>query len=320
MKQVAKKSQFPAMLEQFKSEIARALPLHLSADRMARIALTAFRRSPKLANCEPASVFAAVIQASQLGLEPDTQGRSYLVPYGKECQFIPGWKGLVDLVNRAGNASVWTGAVFQGDEFNYQLGTDPKLDHKPKGGYDPDTITHIYAVGRVKGSENPVIECWTMNRVRAHRDKYNKVGKSHYSFGNMEMYARKVVLLQVLKYMPMSIELERAVDLSRAAEEGKQRLTVESAIDGTWERVDQDQPAAQEVKQPVRKSAPEPTQADAGSKMLSDDDIKVIREKIAAINLDEADLLVDMGFDSLADIPRSRFAGVMDFITEVSKK
>jgi recombination protein RecT len=60
---------FPAMLEQFKGEIARALPKHLSPDRMVRIALTAFRMNPKLAQTDPRSVFAAVIQSSQLGLE-----------------------------------------------------------------------------------------------------------------------------------------------------------------------------------------------------------------------------------------------------------
>ena len=69
---------FPAMLKAFLPEIQRALPKHLDGDRMSRIALTAFRRTPKLADCDPRSVFAAVIQASQLGLEPDTLGRAYL--------------------------------------------------------------------------------------------------------------------------------------------------------------------------------------------------------------------------------------------------
>ena len=59
---------FPAMLEQFKGEIARALPKHINPDRMARIALTAFRMTPKLGECDPRSVFAAVIQSSQMGL------------------------------------------------------------------------------------------------------------------------------------------------------------------------------------------------------------------------------------------------------------
>ena len=227
-------SNFPALLNQFKGEIARALPQHLNADRMSRIALTAFRRTPALGRCDPRSVFAAVIQASQLGLEPDTLGRSYLIPYGQECQFVPGWKGLVDLVNRSGNASVWTGAVFEGDEFDWALGDRPFVSHRPAGESDPSKLTHVYAVGRVRGSEFPVIEVWPIKRVMTHRDRYNKVGKRHYSFGNEEMYARKVVLLQVLKYMPSSAELSQAVALNDAAEVGRQRLSVQDAIEGSW--------------------------------------------------------------------------------------
>src|SRR4029077_15238907 len=79
--ETAKPKDFPAMLQAWLPEIKRALPKHLNADRMSRIALTAFRRTPKLAACDRREVSAAVIQPSQLGLEPDTLGRSYLIPY-----------------------------------------------------------------------------------------------------------------------------------------------------------------------------------------------------------------------------------------------
>jgi len=67
---------FPAMLEQLKGEIARALPKHLSAERMARIALTAFRMNPKLSEVDPRSVVAAVIQSCQLGLQIGLMGEA----------------------------------------------------------------------------------------------------------------------------------------------------------------------------------------------------------------------------------------------------
>lgn len=225
---------FPALLKDHAAEIARALPAHLSADRMARIALTSFRRNPKLAQCDPRSVFACVIQAAQLGLEPDTLGRSYIIPYGNEATFVPGWKGLVDLMNRSGQGSVWTGAVFKGDDFDFQLGDSPRVRHVPRGDDDTASLTHVYAIGRTKGNEWPVVEVWTAARVEKHRNRYNKVGKRHYSFENWEMYARKVVLLQVLKYMPCSAELVHAMALNDAAEIGRQMLKVDDAIDGTW--------------------------------------------------------------------------------------
>jgi recombination protein RecT len=238
---------FPEMLTAWLPEIRRALPKHMNADRMSRIALTAFRKTPKLGQCDPRSVFAAVIQSSQLGLEIDTLGRAYLVPYDKntkkdgkwtkttECQLIPGWKGLVDLMNRSGQGSVWTGAAFIGDEFDWQLGDSPFVHHKPRGEDDPEKLTHVYAIGRVKGADWPIIEVWPIEKVIRHRDRYNKVGDKHYSYGNWEMYARKVPLLQVLKYMPCSVELATAMTLNDAAEiGGEQNLTIKDAIEGSW--------------------------------------------------------------------------------------
>lgn len=243
------KKSFPAMLKAFLPEIQRALPKHLDGDRMSRIALTAFRRTPMLAKCDPRSVFAAVIQASQLGLEPDTLGRAYLIPYAKntkignawektwECQFIPGWKGLVDLVSRSGQATVWTGAVYNNDKFDYRLGDDPRCLHIPGDSHGEGEPTHVYACGKVKGSDTVITEVWSIARVKRHLAKYNKVGDKHYAFDNMEMYARKVVLLQVLKYMPMSPDLVRAVELDNAAATGAQGLNVNDAIAGDWSPV-----------------------------------------------------------------------------------
>lgn len=227
---------FPVMLGAYKNQIALALPKHLNADRMARIALTAFRGNPKLAECKPESVFAAVIMGSQLGLEPGIMGQAYLIPYGRECNFVPGWQGYVDLVSRAGRASVWTGAVYQGDEFDYGLGDRPFINHKehPDGERDPKNLTYCYAVGRVKGAEWPIIEVWSRRRIEKHRDRFNKVGARHYSFQHPEMYGRKVPLLQVIKYMPKSVELQQLAELDAAAEAGGQGLDTKSVLEGSW--------------------------------------------------------------------------------------
>jgi recombination protein RecT len=209
-------------MDKFKSQIALALPKHLNADRMTRLALTAFSQNKDLRNCDMMSICASVVVASQLGLEIGVGGQGYLVPYKGKATFVPGWKGLVDLVSRAGRATVWTGAAYEGDTFEYALGDNPFVKHLPEGDSDdPEKITHVYAIGRVNGSNYPVIEVWTLARVKRHLAKHNKVGGAHYAHKNMEMYARKVALLQVLKYMPSSIEVMRAMDVSNAIDSGK---------------------------------------------------------------------------------------------------
>ena len=209
-------------MDKFKSQIALALPKHLNADRMTRLALTAFSQNKDLRNCDMMSICASTVVAAQLGLEIGVGGQGYLVPYKGKATFVPGWKGLVDLVSRAGRATVWTGAAYEGDVFEYALGDSPFVKHLPEGDADdPEKITHVYAIGRVNGSNYPVIEVWTMARVKRHLAKHNKVGGAHYAHKNMEMYARKVALLQVLKYMPSSIEVMKAVDISNAVDSGK---------------------------------------------------------------------------------------------------
>ena len=72
----------------FKAELATALPRHLDADRMLRICLTELRKTPKLLQCNPTSFFGAVVQASQLGLEPGSGlGQAYLIPYSVYASF-----------------------------------------------------------------------------------------------------------------------------------------------------------------------------------------------------------------------------------------
>ena len=253
----AKETGFPEMLQKVLPEIKKALPSHLNGDRMARIALTAFRRNPALGKCDPRSVFAAVIQASQLGLEIDTQGRAFLVPYREECQFIPGWRGLVDLMNRSREGTCFTGVIYEGQKFRHVMGDRPGLVIEEYDGEELEgKIEFAYAVGWVKGAQWPVIERWSTPKIRRHRDKYNKVGDRHYSFKNWEMYCRKVVLLQVLKYMPCSAELMTAMELSTAADLGAQRLDIGSVIEGTWTR-----PAEEEHQPPVQEKQPDQDQS-----------------------------------------------------------
>jgi recombination protein RecT len=221
---------FSGFLDKFKPQMALCLPKHLTPDRMARLAVTAFSTTPKLQRCEPKSIVASIMTASTLGLEINVNGQGYLVPYGTTCQFVPGWKGLVDLMNRSGKGTVFTGVIFKDQRYTFTDGARRDLViHNETDLDDAKDITHAYAIGWVKGSDMPIIELWRVSKLEKHRDRYNKVGKQHYSYRDWEMYARKIPLLQVLKYMPQSIELQNAIQINDAAENGQNAV-----IDGEF--------------------------------------------------------------------------------------
>ena len=75
------------------------------------------------------------MQAVQLGLEPGLLGHCYILPYKREATFIIGYKGMIDLARRSGHIqSIYAHAVHENDEFEYELGLHPKLEHKPSHG------------------------------------------------------------------------------------------------------------------------------------------------------------------------------------------
>lgn len=237
---------FASMLEAMRPEFAKVLPRAMSAERLIRIATTEVRKTPKLAACDMQSVIGSIMIGAQLGLEPGVMGQAYLVPFENWktkksiCTFIPGWQGYVDLVSRSGRASCWTGAVYEGDEFDASLGSEPFVHHKPDWDAGGERrLLYTYAVGEQKGATRPVVDVWGFKKVIDHRTLYNKIGDKHYSYkdpNNMEMYARKLPLLQVIKYLPKSVELAMTAGLDYSAEAGTQSLTIESAVqDGPLE-------------------------------------------------------------------------------------
>ena len=294
-----KLKQVSGFLDRLKAQVEMALPGHMNADRMCRLALTAFSTNKKLQNCSMQSIAACVMTSSQLGLEIGVNGQAYMIPYGTEATFVPGWKGLIDLVNRAGKSSVWTGAVFEGDFFDWQLGDSPFCTHRPEGESDPDKLLYAYSVGRLKGAEFPIIEVWPVQRLKKHFEKHNKVGAKHYAHQNWEMYCRKVVLLQVLKYLPQSVELNTAVQASHAAE----RMPV---IDGSiipndsltsiTDEINGDSHVEEEPDKIDSKEGQEST--DIGSEIAAS-----LVERIGAANdVETVITLVDMAETDLADV------------------
>lgn len=198
-----------AMIQQLRPELQRALPRGMDADRLARIALTVVRRDPNLAKCNPYSFAGALLTAAQLGLEPGVGGEAYLVPYKGECTLIIGYQGFAKLFWQHPLAKhLDAQAVHENDEFDYAYGLGQYLRHKPAHG-DRGKVTDYYAVAELTtgGSAFVVLSADEVKRLRG-----GKVGTSGGIADPMHWMERKTALRQLVKMLPKSAELNRALD------------------------------------------------------------------------------------------------------------
>lgn len=207
--------------DQFKKQLALAVPKHLNADRMARIAATEVRKNKALLNTEPTSFLGSVMQAAQLGLEPGSAlGQAYLVPYGNQCQLIIGYKGMIDLARRSGQVlSLNAYAVREGDDFSFQLGLKPDIHHVPSLEADriKKPITYVYAVATLKGGGYQ-FEVMSRAEVEAARAKAKSKNIWNTYFEEM---AKKTVIRRLFKYLPVSIEALEITNADAKREAGE---------------------------------------------------------------------------------------------------
>lgn len=206
-------------IKKMEGEIKKALPSVITPERFTRIVLSALSTDPKLAQTTPKSFLGAMMTAAQLGLEPNTPlGQAYLIPYKNnnkgviECQFQIGYKGLIDLAYRSGQISVIQAhTVFSNDEFEYELGLEPKLRHIPVKTDRGDPI-YFYAVFKTKDGGYG-FHVMSVEDARKHAKKYSKSFNDSRSpwQTNFEEMAKKTVLKRCLKYAPLKSEFLKAV-------------------------------------------------------------------------------------------------------------
>lgn len=223
------------LIEQSLKELDKAVPSFMSAERLARIALTTIRLNPKLAECTPESFLGALFQSAQLGLEPNVEGQAYIIPYlnskkvvnsdGKttwvkimEAQFKIGYKGYIELFYRHDSAEhVDMHAVYENDFFECEYGTNANLRHRPAFKNRGEVIAY-YAIAKIKngGSVFKVIgkdEC--IEHGKTHSKCYDKekqcFAKDTPWAKDPNSMCKKTVLIQLAKLLPKSIELQKAL-------------------------------------------------------------------------------------------------------------
>ena len=210
-----------AILDNSKAAIAEVLPKHLTPERMAKMAMIAVNREPKLLKCTGTSVLRAVMMASELGLDcSGTLGQGYLIPYKETCQFIAGYRGYIDLARRSDQIAnfnvqlVYKPEVQKGG-FVYDKAKGEIVKHEADPYYEPNDkdIVGAYMVTTFNNGTNQV-EYMTIGQIRAIMRASPGARKQdspwHKHFGEM---ARKTVVRRAMKFLPLATEDQRMARL-----------------------------------------------------------------------------------------------------------
>ena len=251
---VAKKAEKPKsvkdLIEIRMPEIQKVLPSVISPQQFLRLTLNAIQSTPHLMECTMPSFYGAVMQCAQLGLKPNVNGEAYLIPFKNnkkggvyECQFIVGYKGLMLLARRSGEvANIDAQTVYENDEFELSYGFDPMLVHKPYLKGDRGKPVGFYATVMLKDGGKSA-HYMTVEDAQKYGKRYSKAYNNSPWMTDFEAMAKKSCLRQVLKYAPMSTDVDGAI----RTDEKVLKFEENKELDGGIVEIEEDEPTAEDI-------------------------------------------------------------------------
>jgi recombination protein RecT len=226
-------------LKQKESQFAAALPAHIPVERFMRVVQTAIQSNPELALVERRSLWNSAMKAASDGLLPDGREGAFVIFNAKEkdaggrehwikkAQWMPMIAGIRKKVRNSGEIATWDAhVVHEKDAFEYELGDQPYIKHKPAMVADPGPVVAAYSVATLKSGEK--------SREVMTRAELEKVHAASKSAGRgpwvdwFDEMARKTVAKRHAKVLPMSTDLDDLMrrdddlyDLGGAREEAR---------------------------------------------------------------------------------------------------
>lgn len=177
-------------------------------------AVQSVNSNTKLQQCTQVSIIKAVYNVALTGLSLNPIHKlAALVPKYINGEWsavlFPQYQGLVKLLTDTGSVvNVNSFIVYEGDEFDVEYGSDPRIIHKPK--FKSKNVQFVYAIAKLFDGtlQFEIMDLEQLNFVRSCSETWKayesgKLKPEHVIWINWEseMY-RKTVLKRLCKYLP----------------------------------------------------------------------------------------------------------------------
>jgi recombination protein RecT len=182
-------------------------------NREINFAIQAIRGNDKLQKCDEQSIKNAIVNVALCGatLNPALQ-QAYLVPRKGKCCLDLSYRGLCKIaVDSDSVYDIDAVAVFEGDEFDFEMGLNPILIHKPKM-HDDDKDKKVLAVYAIATLHHSIKKFVVLDKEKIERarksSQYDVVWNAHYD----EM-AKKTAVKLLYKMLPQTERMSTAVSV-----------------------------------------------------------------------------------------------------------
>jgi recombination protein RecT len=205
------------------------LPKQIPVDRFVRTVITAVQMQPELLEADRRSLFSSCMKAAQDGLLIDGREAALSIFKSRDSgiktvTYMPMVGGMMKKIRQSGEIStIRAHAVHQGDEFDFELGDNERIYHKPNLTNQGNPVA-VYAIAKFKDGDiqREVMSLAQVERIRA---KATGIGKKCWETDWGEM-AKKTVIRRLAKRLPSSTDLDQVLASENANYEPVTQVTV----------------------------------------------------------------------------------------------
>ena len=240
------------------NEFEAALPPQISVDKFIRTTITAVQMNPDLLQADRKSLLGTCMKAAQDGLMLDGREAAPVIfggKNGKTVQYMPMVGGILKKIRNSGElASISAQVAYSKDHFDYELGDDEKIVHKPSLDSDRGQPIAVYAIAKTKDGAvyREVMSVDDVEKVR----KSSRAGQYGPWKDWWDEMAKKTVIRRIAKRLPSSADVDAVMQADLEASGFDNKPVKKEPVDITPPPGEQQAPLKR-LKQSIGMDVPE---------------------------------------------------------------